>query len=399
MSTATITRLDSRVRREARALLRETRRVLRRHGDRVPSTIGSQLAAGADALEKAYAAGDGQAMRIHLVALDGLADEHLGFARKSTLREYAESIGIAVLIALLLRACVVEAFKIPSGSMIPTMEIGDHIFVNKFLYGLRVPFTNRKFFEWRAPKRGEVVVFVFPCDPSKDFIKRIVAVAGDTVEVRCNLLYINGEAVDNELLYEAELYWDVDDSGSHWRRESCSHYVEHHGGHTYSTFHETERPRLDEARQHVGPGADYDDAAADGTPLYFHPQDFPTLPREVTASVSGQEEKSAAIALGDRVVGRDDFEQWCDTERLTALGEFAATESEGKGPCAPRLHYVVPEDHVFVMGDNRTNSKDSRVWGPVPLANIKGKALFIWWSAKPSRAGGKYWHRVGKIVH
>src|SRR5262249_20874197 len=104
-----------------------------------------------------------------------------------------ESIGIAILIALLLRAFVVEAFKIPSSSMVHTLEIGDHIFVNKFLYGVHVPFTDKKLFSLRAPRRGDVIVFINPCD-QRDFIKRIVATAGDTVEVRCNILYINGKA-------------------------------------------------------------------------------------------------------------------------------------------------------------------------------------------------------------
>src|SRR4029077_6359438 len=88
---------------------------------------------------------------------------------------------------------VVEAFKIPSGSMIPTLQVGDHIFVNKFIYGLRVPGTNIKFgMTVRKPRRGEVAVFKFPKDPDKDFIKRIVAVEGDTVEVRDTQLYVNG---------------------------------------------------------------------------------------------------------------------------------------------------------------------------------------------------------------
>src|SRR5690606_10630642 len=137
-----------------------------------------ELAARIDALEAACEAGDGERMRVELARLDDLADEHLAFARKSTTREYVESIGIAILIALFLRAFVIEAFKIPSGSMIPSPEIGDHIFVNKFLYGIRIPWTRTKFLQLRKPRRGEVVVFIYPCE-SKDFIKRIVAVEGD----------------------------------------------------------------------------------------------------------------------------------------------------------------------------------------------------------------------------
>ena len=205
------TRIDRKVRREVKVLVRETRKALRRHGHRVPEEVGRELARRADGLEIAYSEDDRDQMRIGLIKLDDLSDEYLAFARKSTAREYAESIGIAVLIALLLRAFVVEAFKIPSGSMIPTLEIGDHIFVNKFLYGIRIPYTDTKLFQWRSPRRSEVIVFVYPCDNDKDFIKRIVAVAGDTVEVRCNILYINGKPVPIKLQNAAAEYWDVDD--------------------------------------------------------------------------------------------------------------------------------------------------------------------------------------------
>src|SRR5688572_32788885 len=104
--------------------------------------------------------------------LDEKMDEHLSFARKSSAREYAESIGVAVAVALLLRAFVVEAFQIPSGSMIPTLEVGDHIFVSKFSYGLSIPFTDVKIMQYGQPVRGDVIVFKYPLDKSIDYIKR-----------------------------------------------------------------------------------------------------------------------------------------------------------------------------------------------------------------------------------
>ena len=137
-------------------------------------------------------------MRKANVALDEVMDDHLSFARKSTLREYAESIGVAVAVALLLRAFVVEAFQIPSGSMIPTLEVGDHIFVSKFSYGLSIPFTDIKILQYSQPKRGDVIVFKFPNDHSIDYIKRVVGLPGDTVETRNGQLYVNGNEIRRE---------------------------------------------------------------------------------------------------------------------------------------------------------------------------------------------------------
>jgi signal peptidase I len=121
--------------------------------------------------------------------------EHLGRWRKGEMREYAESIGIAVAVALLLRAFVVEAFKIPSGSMIPTLMIGDHIFVNKFTYGPLVPWTESRLWTRLPPSRGDVMVFKFPEKPEQDFIKRTIATPGDTLEAIDGRPIINGWVV------------------------------------------------------------------------------------------------------------------------------------------------------------------------------------------------------------
>ena len=116
---------------------------------------------------------------------------------KSKFREYGEAIVVAVLLALFIRAFVVQAFKIPSGSMIPTLLVGDHILVNKFIYGIRIPFTDKKVFAFKEPKRGDVIVFIYPLDPSKDFIKRVIGVEGDTVLMKGKTVYINGEPYDD----------------------------------------------------------------------------------------------------------------------------------------------------------------------------------------------------------
>ena len=118
--------------------------------------------------------------------------------QKSVAREYAEALVVALLLALFIRSFIVQAFKIPSGSMLTTLQIGDHILVNKFLYGFRLPYPiDTTVWEWGQPQRGDVIVFVYPKDRTKDFIKRVMAVAGDTVEVRHKAVYINGSKVDD----------------------------------------------------------------------------------------------------------------------------------------------------------------------------------------------------------
>ncbi|WP_425523905.1 signal peptidase I [Desulfatitalea alkaliphila] len=118
-------------------------------------------------------------------------------AKKGKLRENIEAIVIAILLAMFIRTFVVQAFKIPSGSMQDTLLIGDYILVNKFLYGVKAPFTDYVVIPVKEPQRGDVVVFRYPEDPSKDFIKRVVAVGGDTVEIRHKQVYVNGEREEN----------------------------------------------------------------------------------------------------------------------------------------------------------------------------------------------------------
>jgi signal peptidase I len=117
--------------------------------------------------------------------------------KKSVVREYAEAIAIAILLALFIRTFVVQAFKIPSGSMLPTLLIGDHLLVNKFIYGIRVPFSGKVLVPLKDPKSGDIIVFKFPKDRSIDYIKRVVGVPGDKIEVKNKKVYRNGKQAED----------------------------------------------------------------------------------------------------------------------------------------------------------------------------------------------------------
>lgn len=193
---------------------------------------------------------------------------------QTILKEYSEALIIALVLALIIRTFIIQAFKIPSGSMLETLQIGDRLFVTKFAYDIKAPFTDWSILSLDDPEHGDVIVFRYPEDPSKDFIKRVAGVPGDVVEVRDHVLYRNGEPV--------------------------------------------EEPHVE---LHPGP-----------TRVHFGPQ-------------------------------------------------------------------TVPEDHYFVLGDNRFNSHDSRFWGFVPRSHIKGKAWRIYWSASPQWfLSGVRWDRIGQQI-
>jgi signal peptidase I len=224
--------------------------------------------------------------------LGELIDSDLGVYRKPAWRESLEQILVAVFIALVLRSFVLEAFKIPSGSMIPTLAIGDQIFVNKWVYGLRVPFTSIRIVDFAPPKRGDVVVFMFPNDPHDDFIKRVVGVPGDTVEVKKGIVYVNGDELPREEVGPMNV-WDRETTSSVWNEQHSIAFAEHLNGKAYTVLQD---------------------------PVH--------------------------------------------TPRFT----------DNFGP------QVVSAGHLFVMGDNRNHSWDSRGWGQVPMQNVLGRAMFVWWS-------------------
>ncbi|EYF05895.1 Signal peptidase I [Chondromyces apiculatus DSM 436] len=182
---------------DAAALLDEAQRILRTRKRDVERELTEgereQVEQALRALERTMSAErfDFPAFDAAHSRADKVVGEYLGRWRKGEMREYAESIGIAVAIALILRAFVVEAFKIPSGSMIPTLMVGDHIFVNKLTYGPLIPWTDRRLYSQLPPARGDVMVFKFPENEDQDFIKRTIALPGDTLEA------INGRPILN----------------------------------------------------------------------------------------------------------------------------------------------------------------------------------------------------------
>jgi signal peptidase I len=250
----------------------------------------------------------------------------------------------SVVIAVALRLFVVEAFKLPSSSMYPTLQIGDHVVIDKL---------------HKHPERGDLIVFVYPCDPARDYDKRVIALAGDTVEVRCNVVYVNGKAVPNELVEDGKRcsYDDMIEAGpepAHWEPRPCSRYRETLDGRTYDVFHDPDRPQRD---------------AAQATLDHGDMRDFPQ--RGMMPSCA-----NAADEPGD------------SSEWQAPPGKIIDTKPEAEAKaCDQQSQYVVPAGSVFVLGDNRYNSNDSRVWGAVPLANVKGRITTIWWSRHLSRLG------------
>ena len=195
IGSATPWGVRKRARDEAKSLRKSGARLLKRNRGKVADAGAAEVEKALDKVGEALATKEGVPALQARLALDAALDQHLAFARKSAAREYTESIGGAILVALLLRAFVFEPFHIPSGSMIPTLLVGDFIFVNKMSNGLRIPFTDpakvHKIWE-SAPGRGDVVVFINPQHPEIDYVKRVVGLPGDRIDVRDNVLYVNG---------------------------------------------------------------------------------------------------------------------------------------------------------------------------------------------------------------
>jgi len=250
-----------------------------------------------------------------------------------------------ILLSQIWRVLAVEAFRIPSTSMNPTVEIGDHISVDK-LSKL-----------WRSPARADVVVYHMPCEPDRDYVGRVIAVASDTVEVRCDVVYVNKSAVTNRLVDKDARYRDYDENTHEWRMVSCSRYSETLDGVDYDVFHDAGRPARDASASH-----------GEATP---NAKDFPSL--ETPAPPSCETDSHVLRPTNEQV------------------GTLVETKRDAE-PCAQQLHYVVPPGSLFVMGDNRSNANDSRFWGVVPVENVIGRLTSIWLGGDGQRIS-----RIGSV--
>jgi signal peptidase I len=209
---------------------------------------------------------------------------------------------ITILAVLVFRILLYEAVYIPSGSMIPTLQIGDYVVVEKWAYGFRLPFTETAQATWSSPKRGDIVVFLAPPGNPRDedLIKRVVGVGGDTVEIRDGHLVLNGKPVPYERVPGKCTYWDKVEGGG-WHEEPCVDFVETLDGHRYHTY---------------------------------------------------------------------------------------CTPTQ---PCRDVPPHRVPEGTVWMTGDHRDHSADSRFFGPVPVGRIKGRAWVALVSWGPN---GPRWDRL-----
>ena len=275
--------------------------------------------------------------------LNDLLTEHFALFIKSPIRESIESFSIAIGLAIFLRFFCFEAFTIPSGSMIPTLAVGDFIFINKLAYGLWNPFDGHSNTRWSKPEQGDIIVFSYPCEP-KDYIKRVVATAGDTVEVRNGYVRINGQWVDEVHQGPLKNYAEYETKmGAAGIEQITTHYQ------TQVRFKRSEdEVRFTTLHHYQNPGShSSNNAPFDWTKRGYQPGELKTDSSTLPSYL-------------------------CYPE-VNGMGGMQVLEPYP-------FPWIVPDGHVFVMGDNRDHSSDSRYWGFVPVDRIKGRESFIWLS-------------------
>jgi len=232
-------------------LLKEARKILKKHESRIAAAPVAAIRLSMVEIERLRELKLWEPLEDECERLDELLHQHASFARKSPLRETLENIGIAVAVALALRSCLYEPFKIPSGSMMPTLRSGDHIFVNKFAYGIQIPFTTTVVGSFLGePQRGDVIVFRYPVDESEDFIKRVIGLPGDTVRVEGNKVSIKRPgAADFEELQRTKLDEKCLDDAAQNPVPHCTVFEEHLDGRSYTVrYKSSSDPRTGQRR-------------------------------------------------------------------------------------------------------------------------------------------------------
>ncbi|NIP31561.1 MAG: signal peptidase I [Candidatus Dadabacteria bacterium] len=297
-------------------LVHRTKHILKRNKNQISSEAIKIANLEITNSENAIKSGNLHEIKESYKSLKTYVNKNLKDYEKSKVRQNVESIILALGLALLIRAFVIQPFKIPSGSMIPTLLIGDHLLVNKFYYGTKIPLIDKVILPVSDVNRGDVIVFKFPSDRDSGvsksgvhYIKRVIGLPGDNIDIKGRQLFINGKAVSQEYL------------------------------------------------------GDYN---------YFD-ENIPIMTDEYEQIIS-------------------------DSSSHVIYKKGLSATSKGK----IGIPFVVPEDNLFVMGDNRDNSYDSRFWGFVPMSNIAGKAFLIHWSwdfGNPNVVDKVRWNRIFSTIN
>lgn len=301
--------------RRLKRLLAEVRRTARWKKRRLGPHVVAELSALRQAGKEALQSEDVERMAGAADALERAFALHLHHLRKGALRSYVETILVAAIVALLFRALLFEVYRIPSGSMLPSLQPGDVVVVSKSAYGVRLPFSDRFLFGERLPERGDVVVFESPTAPGRAMAKRVIGLPGDHVAVVDDQVILNGEGLARRQAAERFELWNHRATLAYWHRQSGSVWVESIEGRDWATWY------------------------------------GPLLP--------------------------------------TGLGDMAPM--------------VVPEGHLFVLGDNRYESDDSRSGWLVPVERLRGKVKRIWFSWGPVEGAeaenqGFRWDRLWQAI-
>jgi signal peptidase I len=271
-----------------------------------------------------------------------------GKSPKKNSREWFDALIIAAIFATFLRIFVVESYRIPTGSMENTLMAGDFLFVNKYVYGAKIPFTDSRLPVVQPIQRGDIIVFKFPKDRSLNYIKRCVALPGDLLEIRDRKLYVNGK--ESALPEHAQFLGDPMMKG----------LGDFQIFPRFSTFNKD----------------------------YYGPLQIPRKGDVVELTPETYSLYSSLIAD--------------EGHEVSLTGSLVFVDG------TPVSTYTVEKNYYFAMGDNRDNSLDSRFWGFLPETDIVGEAMMVYWSWDPdlpllfdpiSKLGSIAWNRIGLMVH